>query len=146
MSYLLATVHYFVYYINTIALYRQEKSILLSNEKNNPHFPKIINKTSLSTLAIRLKMKKCVESLQKQKIGATFNLQNSQLLTLSLPIEEFFSGTRRKSACDKCSRCRFSFSAARNAITIVSKFVIFWFFFSYFGFLPLLVDNEHHCL
>ena len=136
MSYLRATLHYFVYYINTIALYRQEKSILLSNEKNNPHFPKIINKTSLSTSAIRLKMKKCVESLQKQKIGVTFNLQNSQLLTLSSPIEEFFSGTRRKSACDKCSRCRFSFSAARNAITIVSKYVIFGFSFRILVFSP----------
>ena len=44
-----------------------------------------------SALALKLKIKKkCVESLQKQTMGVTSNLQNSQLLTFSLPTEEIF--------------------------------------------------------
>ena len=35
-----------------------------------------------------LKMKTCVESLQKQTMGLIFNIQNSQLLNWSLPTEE----------------------------------------------------------
>ena len=35
-----------------------------------------------------------VESLQKQTMGVTFNLQNSKLLTVSLPTEGIFSVTR----------------------------------------------------
>ena len=42
-----------------------------------------------------LKMKTCVESLQKQTMGLIFNIQNSQVLNWSLPKEEIFQGTRR---------------------------------------------------
>ena len=35
-----------------------------------------------------LKMKTCVESLQKQTMGLIFNIQNSQLSNWSLPTEE----------------------------------------------------------
>ena len=37
-----------------------------------------------------LKMKTCVESLQKQTIGLIFNIQSSQLLNCSLQTEEIF--------------------------------------------------------
>ena len=37
-----------------------------------------------------LKMKACVESLQKQTISVIFNEQNCRLLTWSLPIDEMF--------------------------------------------------------
>ena len=37
-----------------------------------------------------LKMKECVESLQKQTISVIFNEQNCRLLTWSLPIDEMF--------------------------------------------------------
>ena len=33
-------------------------------------------------------MKKCIETLQTQTIGVIFNIQNSRLLTWSLPTEE----------------------------------------------------------
>ena len=36
--YLQATMYYFVYYINTIALYRHEKSILLMNNKKRGYY------------------------------------------------------------------------------------------------------------
>ena len=57
-----------------------------------------------------------------------FNLQNSHLLTLSLPTEEVFSGKRPKSASGKFSSCRFSSSAERNANTKTSVFLLaYWF-------------------
>ena len=45
---------------------------------------------SLIALALRLKMRKCVETLQKQTMGVIFKTQNSHLLTWSLPTEETF--------------------------------------------------------
>ena len=72
-------------------------------------------------------MEKCVEPLQKKTMGVTFFSQN-QLLTFSLSTKDTFLCTRPKSACGKSSSCRFSFSAARNAITQV-KYVIFGFIF-----------------
>ena len=53
----------------------------------------ILEKKSSSALSLRLKMEKCVESLQKQTMGVTFNPQKSQLFTFSLPTEEIFWGT-----------------------------------------------------
>ena len=44
------------------------------------------------------------------------------------------SGTRPKLAFGKSSSCRFSFSAARNAITKDTEYVTFSFSSSYFGF------------
>ena len=116
----------------------------------------IRKKQSYSASAIRLKMKKCVEPLQKQTMGVAFFLQNSQLLTFALTKKEIFSCTRPKSACGKSSSCRFSFSATRNTITqvkeltsgfsfrilfhfpfqailsdiVCQKYEFFWFFFS----------------
>ena len=43
---------------------------------------------SQGALALRLKMEKCVETIQKQTMGVIFNIKNSQSLTWSLPIEE----------------------------------------------------------
>ena len=79
----------------------------------------IRKKKSYSASAIKLKMKKSVEPLQKQTMGVAFFSQNSQLLTFSLPTKEIFSCTRPKSACGKSSSCPFSFSATRNTITQV---------------------------
>ena len=52
-------------------------------------------------------------------MGITFNSQNSQLMTFSLP------GTRPKSVGGKSSSCRFLFSAARNAITKTTEYQTF---------------------
>ena len=60
-------------------------------------------------------------------MGVTFFSQK-QLLIFSLSTKDTFLCTRPKSACGKSSSCRFSFSAARNAITQV-KYVIFGFIF-----------------
>lgn len=63
------TIYYFLYYINTIALYLQEKSTLLMKEKNGIHPRKILE----LPFSIRLEKKKCVESLQRQTIGKIFS-------------------------------------------------------------------------
>ena len=63
------TIYYFLYYINTIALYLQEKSTLLMKEKNGIRPRKILE----LPFSIRLEKKKCVESLQKQTIGKIFS-------------------------------------------------------------------------
>ena len=54
----------------------------------------------------------------KTIMGVIFNLQNSYSLTFSLPREE---------ACGKASSCRFSSSAARNAITKAIEYITFGF-------------------
>ena len=53
-----------------------------------------------------------------------FNLQNSYLLTLSLPTVEVFQ------ASGKSSSCQFSFPAERNANTKATEYVTFGFSFS----------------
>ena len=60
-----------------------------------------------------------------------FNLKNSHLLTLSLP-----TGKRPKSASDKSSSRRFSFSAERNANTKATEYVTFGLSFSISVFFP----------
>ena len=66
-----------------------------------------------------------MRGIKKQTLGVSVTSQNSQLLAFSLPIEEVFSGARP----------RFSFSAARNAITR-AEHVTFRFAF------PILVSSD----
>ena len=72
ISYLQATMYYFVYHINTIAFYWQEKSTLLMNENKRIDNPRI----QIVKCVGALKMKTCVESLQKQTMGLIFHLKN----------------------------------------------------------------------
>ena len=69
-------------------------------------------------------MRKCVETLHKQIMGVIFKMQNSQLLTWSLPTEEIFKCTAKIGL----EKCHYQSHRIRN----------FRFFFPYFGFLPLL--------
>ena len=84
ISYLQVTRYYFVYHVNTVAFYWQEKSTLLMNENKRIDNPRIQIVKSVGAL----KMRTCVESLQKQIMGLIFNIQNFQLLNWSLPTEE----------------------------------------------------------
>ena len=59
-----------------------------------------------------------------------FNLQNSHLLTFSLPTEGL-SGKRQKSVSGKSSSYRFSFSDERNANTKATEYVISVFLLIY---------------
>ena len=79
--------YYFVYHINTIALYRQEKSTLLMNESKRIDNLRV---KIVKCVGAKTRDEKSVERLQKQTMGVIFNTQNSQLLTWSLPTEEIF--------------------------------------------------------
>ena len=68
--------------------------------------------------------------ITKTTIVVIFDLQNSDLLTLSLQTEEVFQGKQPKSASGKSSSCRFSFSAERNANIKATEYVTFRFSFS----------------
>ena len=89
ISYLQVTRYYFVYHVNTIAFYWQEKSTLLMNENKRIDNPRIQIVKSVGAL----KMRTCVESLQKQTMGLIFNIQNFQLLNWSIPTEEIIQVT-----------------------------------------------------
>ena len=70
--------------------------------------------------------------ITKTTMVVIFNLQNSHLLTLSLPTEEVFRlkslpSKRPKSARGKSSSCRFSFSTERNANTKATEYVTYGF-------------------
>ena len=132
IPYLQVTIYYFVYHINTMALYSQEAPTSLMNEN------KWIDNSQITIM-------ECVGAnynssdgkmrwitISKTTMFVIFNLQNSHLLTLSLPTEGL-SGKRPKSASSKSSSCRFSFSAARNANT---KAVTFGFSFCILVFSP----------
>ena len=70
-----------------------------------------------------------------------FSLQNSHLLTLSLPTEEVFpvEGQNRPVAnLPVVSSCRFSFSTAKNANTKATEYVTFGFSFFVYCFVFLL--------
>ena len=89
ISYLQVTRYYFVYHVNTVAFYWQEKSTLLMNENKRIDNPRIQIVKSVGAL----KMRTCVKSLQKQTMGLIFNIQNFQLLNWSLPTEEIIQVT-----------------------------------------------------
>ena len=74
---------------------------------------------------------KSVQTIQKQTMGVIFDTQNSQLLTIDLVLTDRRNllGTRPKSAYGKSSSCRFSFSAARNAITKATEYETLGFSF-----------------
>ena len=62
---------FFVYHINTKALYWQEKSPLLMNENKRIDNPWI----RVVKCVDALKMKTCLEWLQKQTVGPIFNIK-----------------------------------------------------------------------
>ena len=64
---------FFVYDINTTALYWQEKSTFLMNENKRINNPWIRVLKCVDTL----KMKTSVESLQKQTVGLIFNIKKN---------------------------------------------------------------------
>ena len=120
IPYIQATMCYFVYHRNTIALYWEEKPISFLNEYKRIDNPRITIVECVGANSQDEKMRWITTT--KTTIVVIFNLQNSNLLTLSLPTEEVFwlkslPSKRPKSARGKSSSCRFSFSTERNANT-----------------------------
>ena len=81
-------------------------------------------------------MKKCVESLQKQTVGLIFNIRNSQLLTWSLPTEEFLQIHGESHPVANLLDVNFRSQPRENAITKATEYVAFGFSFLFLVFLP----------
>ena len=88
IPYLQATMYYFVYHINTIALFWEEKPTSLMNENKWIDNPRNNSRGVSWRWLLRWKMRWIV--ITKTTMVVIFNLQNSHLLTLSLPTEEVF--------------------------------------------------------
>ena len=129
ISYLQAAVYYFVYHINTIAFYWQEKSTLLMNE--NRQSPNTNRKVHW-----RIQDENMRWITTKTNNGPNFQYTKFSVIELVLTNRRNHSGTRPKSACGKSSCGRFSFSAARNAIAKATKYVSFGFSFRILVFFP----------
>ena len=85
--YLQATMYYFVYYGNTIALHWQEKQTSWTSENKTVDNPRIKIVKSVGAKAQDETMRWMAT---KTTIGVIFNVKTSQILTLSLPKEEIF--------------------------------------------------------
>ena len=137
ISYLQATMYYFVYHINTKALYWLAKSTLLMNEWMNEKKKKIDNPW--------IKIVKCVGAPKMKTCGLHNHYKIINGLIFNMRILSYWnctdkrnlSGTRPKSACGKSSSCWFSFSAGRNSITKATEYVTFGFSFRILVFFPL---------
>ena len=95
ISYLRATMYYFVYHINIIALYWQEKpTTLMDEDKSGIDNPRI---TIVECVGANSKDGEMRRIMITKSMVVIFNLQNSHLLTLFLPTEEVFpvSGQNR---------------------------------------------------
>ena len=103
IPYLQAIVFYFVYNINTIALYLEEKPTSLINENKWLDNPRITIVQCVGANSSDGKMRWLL--ITKTTMVVNFNLKNSHWLTLSSPTEEVFQVN------GKSSSCWFSFSA-----------------------------------
>ena len=75
-------------------------------------------------------MNTCIESLQKKNNEPNFQYTKLSVIELVLTHKKNLSGARPKSACGKYFSCRFSLSAAGNAITKATEYIISGFSFS----------------
>ena len=105
IPYLQVTIYYFVYRINTIAYYWEGKPTSLMNEN------KWIDNPGITI----------VECNDKTNNGCNFQFTKFLFIDFVPTDRRSLSGKRPKSASDKSSSCRFSFSAERNANTKASS-------------------------
>ena len=80
-------------------------------------------------MALTLKMEKLLNHDYKNNNGPNFQFTKFSFIDFVLTDRLSLSGKRAKSASGKSSSCRFSFSAARNANTKATEYVIFGFSF-----------------
>ena len=96
-------------------------------------------------MALTLKMEKLLNHDYKNNNGPNFQFTKFSFIDFVLTDRRSLSGKPPKSASDKSSSCRFSFSAERNANTKATEYVTFGFFLN-IGFLLLLKKFEPHRL
>ena len=128
IAYLQATMYYFVYHINTIALYSEDKPTSLMNEN------KWINNPQITIIECiwhwLLRWKNALNHDYKNNNGRNFQFTKFSFIDFVLTNRGSLTGKQPKSASGKSSSCWFSFSAKRNANTKATEYVTFGFSFS----------------
>ena len=127
IPYLQATMYYFVYHINTIALYWKEKPTSLMNENKWIDNPKNNNRRVRWRRLSR--WKNVLNNDYKNNDGRNFQFTKSSFIDFVLTDRRSLSSKRPKSASGKSFSCRFSFSSARNANTKATEYVTLGFSF-----------------
>ena len=91
-----------------------------------------------------LRWKNALNHDYKNNNDRNFQFTKFSFIDFVLTDGRSLSGKRPKSASDKSSSCRFSFSAERNANTKATEYVTFGFSFEYCGFLtsPFVSDTD----
>ena len=123
-----ATMYYFVYHINTVALYWEEKPTSLMNENKWIDNPRVTIVGCVSANPSDGKMRRIM--ITKTKMVVIFQFSKFSFIEFVLIERRSLSGKRPKSARGKSSSCRFSFSAERNANTKAAEYFTFDFSFS----------------
>ena len=137
-----ATMSYFVYYINTIALYWEEKPTSLMNENKWIDNPRI---TIVECGRWLLRWQNALNHDYKNNYGRNFQFTKFKFIDFVLTDSRSLSGKRPKSASGKSSSCRFSFSDERNANTKATEYATFGFYFSLLSH-RLLVLKDYSAL
>ena len=133
--------HYFVYYVNTIALYWQEKSTLFINENRRIDNPRIKIVECVGAKAQDEKL--CWKTTKTMGI-----ISNIQILSYWLGPYFQKKSLKYKAKIGLWQIFQLSiFVLSRDKCLYQSHWIRnFRFFFPYFGFLSLLEKFERHCL
>ena len=142
IPYLQATMYYFVYHINTIALHWEEKPTSLMNENKWVDNPRITIVECVGADSEDRKMRwimitkttmvvifNALNHDYKNNNGRNFQWTKFSFIDFALT-DRSLSCKRPISASGKSSSCRFSFSVERNANTKATEYATFGFSFS----------------
>ena len=122
-----------VYYINTLALYLQEKSTSLMNENKGIENPRIkIGKY----VGAKAQDKTCVETIQKRTMGLIFNIQNSPVIDFVLTDARNLFRYPAKIRLRQISQLSIFVISREKCITKAIEFVTFGFSFRILVSLP----------
>ena len=129
-----ATMYYFVYHMNTIALYWEEKPTSLMNENRwigNPWITGIVECVGTKSLDGFM-----ISHDYKNNNGCNFQFTKLSFNDFVLTDRRSLSGKWPKSASGKSSSFQFSFSAEKNANTKATEYITFGFSLGILVFFP----------
>ena len=134
IPYLQATIYYFVYHLNTIALSWVDKPTSSMNANKWIDNPRITIVGCVGADSSDGKGR-CI-IITKSNNGRNFQFTKFSFIDLVPTDRRSLSGKRPKLASGKSSSCRFSFSADRNANTKATEYATFGFPFTILVFFP----------
>ena len=143
IPYLQATTYYFVYHINAIALYWEEKPTSFMHENKWPDNPRITIIECVGAHPEDGKVRWIV--ITKTTMIVIFNLQNSHLLTLSILTKEVFQLNGQNRPMANLAIVDFHSQPREMPTPKPYEYVTFGFFLK-IGFLLLLKKFEPHRL